>query len=254
MEFPSIISNSPVKTRDMQTTPGRKDGILISDCFTGNRKLQLRRWSGFLLCILRDLRVSIEFFKIIRAVAVLLLGALAFPNLALAHIGPPFPIMVDQPVAGYMVTVLANPDTGQAVCIVLMDPGESKAIVPVSKIEVWVQPVSRRLPKAVYPMTQEPGRGPLRFVAQPEFDVAEMWTLGIDLHFANGKEEHLITRVEATPPGIGPWGLLFFLFPIILFGGLALLVFTRRARGRAPKTTAPHCTRTINSGHPENRP
>lgn len=103
-------------------------------------------------------------------------------------------------------------------------------------------------------MTQEPGRGPLRFVAQPEFDVAEMWTLGIDLHFANGKEEHLITRVEATPPGIGPWGLLFFLFPIILFGGLALLVFTRRARGRAPKPTAPHCTRTINSGHPENRP
>lgn len=192
--------------------------------------------------------------SIIRLVAAFLGAVFVAQNSALAHIGPPFPIIVDQPVSGYMVNVLANPDTGQAVCIVLLDPGTSKAIAAVSKIEVWVQPVSRRLPKAIFPMTQEPGRGPLRFVAQPEFDVAEMWTLGIDLHFANGKTEHLLTRVEATPPGIGPWGLLFFLFPIILFGTLGLLVFIRRTRGRAPKASARACVRTIVSSPPETRP
>jgi len=162
-----------------------------------------------------------------------LLGAiLASSHLALAHVGPPFPILVDQPIPGHIVTVWADPDVGEAVFYIVLEPEKSAAADAVSGVEVWVQPVTGRLPKAVYRATLESSRGPLRFVAKPEFDVAEPWTVGVDIRLANGTNYPFVTQVVATPPGLGPWDLLIYLFPFVLFGGLWVMVFLRRTRVR----------------------
>jgi hypothetical protein len=165
--------------------------------------------------------------------AMLLCAALALPRSAVAHLGPPYPILVDQPIPGYLVTVLANPDVGQAVCIVVLEPEASTPAPDVSGVDVWVQPVSKRRPKAVFPATHTWARGHLRFVAKPDLDAAEPWTVGVDIRLADGTNPSFVTQVEATPPGIGPWGLLFFLFPFLLFGGLWGLALVRRSRRAA---------------------
>ena len=163
-------------------------------------------------------------------IAMLLCLALALPGLAYAHLGPPFPILVDQLIPGYSVTVLANPDVSQAVVIVVFEPVKSAPAGKVSGVDVWVQPLSGRLPKAVCKATQQTGRGPLRFLAAPDIDAAEMIKIGIDIDMADGAKYHFATQVKATPPGVGPWGLLLFSFPLLLFGALGTAVVIRRSR------------------------
>lgn len=162
---------------------------------------------------------------------------LAWPGAALAHTGPPFPIVVDQPIPGYVVSVWTDPDVGEATFFVMLEPGEGRPVGPaVSEVEVAVQPVSGRLPKVQHRATQEAARGHLRFVAQPEFDAAEFWMVEVVVRLADGTDHLFVTEVEATPPGIGPWGVLLFLAPFLLFGGLWVMVFVRR--GRKPRM---HC-------------
>ena len=163
-------------------------------------------------------------------IAVLLCAALALPAPVFAHLGPPFPILVDQLIPGYSVTVLANPDVSQAVVIVAFEPVKSAPAGKVSSVDVWVQPASGRLPRSVCKATQQTGRGPLRFVATPDIDAAEMIKIGIDITLADGASYHFATQVLATPPGVGPWGLLLFSFPLLLFGALGTAVVIRRSR------------------------
>ena len=89
--------------------------------------------------------------------------------------------------------------------------------------------------RAIYPMTRQ-SNAPIQYYAQPDFDRAENWTVGVDIKLADGTVEHLLTQTLATPPGIGPWGVLLFLIPILLFGSLAALVFLRRSRRRRARS------------------
>ena len=59
-----INLNSAVKTRSTRRPQSRKDGIAVSEMFTCEVEVQLGLRDGFLLRVLRDLRVSIEFFRI----------------------------------------------------------------------------------------------------------------------------------------------------------------------------------------------
>lgn len=171
-------------------------------------------------------RFDVSFLRIL---VVLNLGFLA-PDVR-AHTGPPFPIVVDQPIAGYVVSVWTDPDVGEATFFVMMEPGETgQARGEVSDVEMTVQPVSGRLPKATYHATKETARGHLKYVALPEFDAAEFWSIEVFVIMADGMRHRLVAEVEATPPGIGPWGVLFFLTPFLLFGGLWVMVFVRRSR------------------------
>lgn len=152
---------------------------------------------------------------------------------AQAHVGPPFPIITDQPLPGHIVTVWADPDIGESVFYVVLEPAASAAPLKVSEIDVWVEPVSHRLPKKVYKAVQETARGHLRFAAKPEFDAQEMWTVGVDIRATDGTAHAFTTQVEATPPGLGPWDLLINLFPFVLFGALWVIVFARKSRKKA---------------------
>lgn len=150
---------------------------------------------------------------------------------AQAHEGPPYPIMMDEPVPGYLVSVWADPDIGTGTFYVLTEPqGSKNSLEP--KVDVWVEPVDKRLPKATYRGTREDLRNRIQFKAEPEFDAGGMWKAGIVIHRPDGKTSELTTEVEATPPGTGPWDLAIYLFPFVLFGGLWAMGLSRRWRGR----------------------
>jgi hypothetical protein len=70
-----------------------------------------------------------------------------------------------------------------------------------------------------------------------------MWRVDAAIRFADGSTRHFTGQVEATPPGGGIWGLLVFIVPFVLFGGLWVLVFLRRARSAAERARAgrPRC-------------
>lgn len=157
-------------------------------------------------------------------------GLLALPHIASAHSGPPFPILVDQPIPGYVISLWTDPDVGEATFFVVAEPDKAGSRPEIAAVEIWLQPASGRLPKAVLPAVREQGRGHLRFTALPEIDAAELWHVGFEMAMADGSRHAFATEVEATPPGGGPWYLLFYLFPFILFGGLWAMVFVRRSR------------------------
>jgi hypothetical protein len=138
---------------------------------------------------------------------------------------------------GHLVTLWADPDIGESIFYVVLEPAPSAAAALISEVDVWVEPVSQRLPRKVYRAVQEVARGHLRFAAKPELDVREMWAVGVEIRTADGAVHSFATQVEATPPGLGPWELLVNLIPFVLFGGLWAMVFVRRARNRASQGT-----------------
>ena len=152
---------------------------------------------------------------------------------ASAHVGPPFPILADQKFPGYVATIWADPDIGEALFYVVLEPGELKNLPEVSKVELSVEPTNGRLPKKTYPTNQQKARGHLRFVATPEFDTQEFWKIGVDIKLGDGTAHSLLAQVESTPPGLGPWDLVVYLIPFVLFGGLWAMVFVRKTRLKA---------------------
>jgi hypothetical protein len=169
----------------------------------------------------------------VRAWLLFLLAILCPVRHADAHVGPPFPILVDQPIPGYLVTVWADPDVGEAVFHVVLEPSASESSgTSIAAVDLWVEPVSGRLPKALHHATMAPARRHLRFTARPAFDAPEPWIVGVEIRRADGATHSMATQVAATPPGLGPWDLLIYLFPFVLFGGLWVIAFVRRMRAR----------------------
>jgi hypothetical protein len=196
--------------------------------------------------------VGARFCAILRRLRVgsylVFLLALALPRTAHAHLGPPFPVIVDQPIPGYTVTVLTNPDVGQGIAYVVLERDKSSSRPAISSVDVWIQPLTNRLPKAVFHATLESSRGSLRYFAQPQFDAVERWNLGVDIRLTDGSTHPFVAQVDATPPGIGPWGLALFLAPIVLFG--ALFVLTIRKRRLAAKRARPQAVRVASGAKP----
>ena len=147
---------------------------------------------------------------------------------ARAHEGPPFSVLIDEPIPGYLVSVWADPDIGVGRIFIMTDPQEENTAP--SRVEVWIQPKSKRLTKTTHRAARQDFRNRIQFLAEPEFDQQEMWTVGIVIHPPKGDPSELTFEVEATPPGLGPWDWAIYLSPFFLFGGLWALGLIRRWR------------------------
>jgi len=178
---------------------------------------------------------------------------------AQAHLGPPFPILLDQKIPGYAVTVWSNPDVTQGVLFVTLEPDRMQAQPAVSGVDFWIEPTDQHTSRKNYQAIAESKRGILRFASFPDFDAVGPWKVGTVIHLASGADFPMATQVVATPPGVGPWGLLLFLFPFILFGGLWVLMLIRRSKRKAAlkaQSKTPVC-RTVpppGNGETRNRP
>lgn len=169
-----------------------------------------------------------------------------------AHSGPPFPILTDQRIPGYDVTIWADPDIGEALIYVVLEPENSSEPPMITGVDMSVRPLSGRLPEAIYKTKKTTARQHVRFTANPHFDSREMWTVGVDIRLADDTHYVMSTEVEATPPGLGPIDLFVYLTPFVLFGGLWVMAFRRRLPRRSHRK-APSERRTDAGGSTASR-
>ena len=148
-----------------------------------------------------------------------------------AHEGPPFPILMDQPTANYLVSVWADPDVGEARFFVALEPSQTalSSTVP-PQVTLWCEPTTGRLPRVNHAAVRQPLRNRLQFLAEPYFDRRDVWRVGIRVTETGQAPQEFITELESTPPGLGLWDLAIYLFPFVLFGGLWVAAFVRRRR------------------------
>ncbi|HET9530365.1 MAG TPA: hypothetical protein VFQ92_08445 [Blastocatellia bacterium] len=153
---------------------------------------------------------------------------------ASAHEGPPYPIIVDQKVGGYMVSVWGDPDVGTGTFFIILEPTEGSALAEDTaediKIELGVQPVNGRLAEAHYSAWRDAVRNRVQYKAEVPFDREELWRVRFSLQGPRGSGE-IVADVEVTPPGYGRWDLLIYLFPFVAIG-LLWLRAVLRARSR----------------------
>jgi len=166
------------------------------------------------------------------AIVFMLSGALP----ALAHIGPPYPIMQNRTVGPLKVEVWSNPDVGTGSFFVVIDPSPGQSVPADMKVQIAVQPVTGRLPEKIYDAWREKLNNRVEFKADVPFDQEELWRVRVLLASAQVHGETQ-TEVEVTPTILGRWSLLLFLLPFLGIGILwfkaAQTKLKRRKRMRA---------------------
>jgi hypothetical protein len=142
--------------------------------------------------------------------------------------------MQNRQVGPFNVEVWSNPDVGTGSFYIIIDPPKgSSLLVPADlKVQVSVQPASKRLPVATYDAWREKLLDHVEFKAMVPFDKEETWHVHIvfSSSTASGAAD---TDVPVTPTLLGRWNLLLFLLPFV---GIGVLWFkaasVRRTRGR----------------------
>jgi hypothetical protein len=157
--------------------------------------------------------------------AALLCLAVAIP--ASAHNGPPFPIITDQRVGPCVISLWTHPDVGTGTFFVFVEAPPGGTIPADLKIQIGVQPVSGRLPEAVYSAWREKLRDQVEYKTEVQFDAQEFWRVRLILQSAAGGGD-VVTQVEATPPGFGRWDLLLYALPFLGVGFLWFRVALKR--------------------------
>lgn len=132
---------------------------------------------------------------------------------AVAHNGPPFPIVENRRAGPFVITLWTHPDLGTGTFFVIVDPAPGVTIPSDLKVKVAVQPETGRLPEAVYDMWRDRARDHVQFDnTDVEFDKQEYWRVRLVLESSIGGGE-VLSRVEPTPTGLGKWDLLLYVFP-----------------------------------------
>jgi hypothetical protein len=163
------------------------------------------------------------------SVLALLLCALPAPP-ALAHEGPPFPILIDRKAGPYVVSVWTDPDIGTGTFFVVLEPPEGQNLPARTAVRVAVRPVSGWLPEAVYQAAAQPVRHGARYFTEVRFDSGGLWRVRILLDGSAGRGE-LGAEVEPTPDGtLGPMELVLYLLPFLAVGFLWAKAALRRRR------------------------
>lgn len=146
----------------------------------------------------------------------------------IAHEGPPFPIIVDEEVGPYLVSVWTDPDIGIGTFFVVIDPEPGNDVSDVKSIKIGVKPTSGRLDEAMYTAQSQEVRQGARYIAEVEFDKGEMWKVRILLE-GEGWDGELTSEVEATPDGsIGPIAVVIYALPFLAVGFLWVRAIMRR--------------------------
>lgn len=147
-----------------------------------------------------------------------------------AHEGPPFPIIVDEQVGPYLVSVWTDPDIGTGTFFIIMEPISDDGLPEITYVQVGVEPVSGRLEEEIYTAESQPVRYGARYYTEVQFDQGEMWKVRVVIE-GPGWGGELHSEVEATPDGtIGPIGLLLYALPFIGVGVLWFRAIILRRR------------------------
>lgn len=170
--------------------------------------------------------------KIWRALLMLLLLLLAWPQVALAHVGAPYPVLLEEPVGPYIASALADPDVGKGTFYILITlPGDEPPPAD-TVVSVWVEPEDGHIAGMAYTAERQDTRYGERFVAEVPFDAKGPWQVRLLIEGAAGSGEALFP-VKVTPAGIGWLASLACLLPFVGLGALWLRGVMRQRSTRA---------------------
>lgn len=159
---------------------------------------------------------------------------LACTSLAQAHEGPPYPVIVDLPMATFQFSAWADPDVGIGTFYAWTEPVEGGTLPTDTQMQILVQPSDGRIPEAAYPM--HPARSAdnqQQFIAKVPLETEETWRIHFVVQSEQGGGE-AEAEVPVTPPGYGPLiDFPLFLFPFLAVGFL-LVKAVIKSRSRAP--------------------
>src|ERR1700710_522239 len=93
---------------------------------------------------------------------------LAIP--ALAHNGPPFPIIENQKMGPCLVSLWTHPDIGVGTFFVFVQAAPGASLPANLKFNLGIQPESKRLQEVVYSMNREDDHGQIEYKASVDFD------------------------------------------------------------------------------------
>lgn len=151
----------------------------------------------------------------------LLLAGLAGPDTALAHVGAPYPVLLEEAVGPYVASALADPDVGQGTFYVLVTLHGGESPPDGTTVTVWVEPEDGHLAEAGYAAGRQQTRYGERFVAEVPFDAEGPWQVRLVIEGPAGSGETAFP-VKVTPSGIGWLATVACLLPFLLLGGLWL--------------------------------
>ena len=160
---------------------------------------------------------------------------LAWPSTALAHVGAPYPVLLEEPVGPYLASALADPDVGTGTFYILVTltggepPGADTAVT------VWVEPEDGHLAEAGYLAERQQTRYGERFVAEVPFDAEGAWQVRLAIEGPAGPGETSFP-VRVTPSGVGWLATLACLVPFVILGGLWLRGTLRQRSARTARS------------------
>lgn len=158
------------------------------------------------------------------------LASLATVGAAIGHEGPPYPLLLDQRLGDYVVSVWADPDIGEAKFFVIVETPDGGIPAGEPQVSMWYEPTDGRTPRETISARPERLRDHLQFEARPYFDIQDWWNVGFRIESSGGKVDELTTNVESTPPGYGAWDLAVYSFPFAVLGVFWIAAMLRRRK------------------------
>jgi hypothetical protein len=176
--------------------------------------------------------------KMARAVIAALVLAVCGGMPAWAHIGPPYPIMQHRKVGPFTIEVWSNPDVGTGSFFVIIDPPPGQQVPADMKVQVAVQPVTRRLAEVICGAWREKLKDRVEFKTLAYFDQEEMWHIRV-LLTSSAVTGETDTDVMVTPTLLGRWDLLLFLLPFVGIGFLWFKAASVKRKRKMKKRAKP---------------
>lgn len=146
---------------------------------------------------------------------------LARPEMVQAHVGAPYPVLLEEAVGPYLVSALADPDVGKGTFYVLVTLPDGEACPPGTTVTTWVEPDDGHQDPAGYRAERQGTRYGERFVAEVPFDAEGPWQVQLAIEGPAGEGE-VAFPVRVTPSGIGWLATVACLLPFVVLGALWL--------------------------------
>jgi hypothetical protein len=151
----------------------------------------------------------------------LVLASLVWPPVVKAHVGAPYPVLLEEPVGPYVASALADPDVGTGTFYVLVALRNSQAPPADTAVTVWVEPQDGHQAGSSHVAERQQTRYGERFVAEVPFDAKGPWQVRLAITGSAGSGETSFP-VQVTPSGIGWLATVACLLPFAGLGGLWL--------------------------------
>jgi hypothetical protein len=164
-------------------------------------------------------------------VLVCFMAWLAWPGSAVAHVGAPYPVLLEEPVGPYSVSAMADPDVGRGTFFVMVETVVGEIAPADSLVTLWVRPEDGHLAESAYRAERQQTRYGERFVVEVPFDAKGAWQVRLVIEGTNGRGETAFP-VQVTAAGLGWSVTLGCLVPFAILGLLWLRGVRRQRAAR----------------------